>query len=216
MKLPKKYPQKLKSKQKGFTLIELAVVSLFLGQLAIFAITTFSTSAPDGTKAKTFYDVTFKIANQWGQIVQLCNISSDITAVAVGADSVATTTARKNVALITGSSNAGVVAAYSACYKNSGAKPIRGAVTGSPGVERIIGYTISGVSLVSNSGRNYIAFGIATVPENIVLALYNKYSSTSGANTATVVPATANTTDPLFRFSVASSGTRTITFVQPI
>lgn len=203
--------------QKGFTLIELAIVGIFLGLLAIFAISMFSNSATDSTKGKALYEAATKVADNWGILAQSCNVSSDITATAISADTV-TGTARKNFALLSGSTSAAspVVATYQACYNSSGVRPLNGATTGAAGAEKVNGFGVSAVANATVGGRNAVAVTYTNVPDNVVLFMYNTYSSASGASTATAAPATADTTDNQLRFTAPTGGLRDVTVIRPI
>lgn len=203
--------------QQGFTLIELAIVGIFLGLLAVFAISMFANSATDTTKGKSLYEAATKVSDNWGVLAQACGIPTDITSTVVSNDTVATTTARKNLAMLLGSTSASPVAAtaYQSCYNNSGIRPLNGTSTGAAGAEKVSGYNIS-VANTTVGGKNAVAITYAAVPENVVLSMYNSYSSVAGASTATTLPATADTTDSQIRFTVATSGARDVTIVRAL
>lgn len=201
-----------KSLQKGFTLIELAIVGLFLGLLAVFAITQFSGSATDNTRANGLFEATTKMGDNWALVAQQCGVSSDITATVVSAGTAATTQG-KNLSMLLG--NVGAVAAYQSCVASSGIRPLNGLSTGVQGSEAIQSYPVA-LGTATVNGRTAVTATYSGVPENIVLALYNKYSSVSGASTATALPATADTTDNQIRFTVATSGKRDLTIVRPL
>lgn len=201
-----------KSLNKGFTLIELAIVGLFLGLLAVFAITQFSGSATDSTRANGLYEATTKMADNWALVSQQCAIPSDITQTAVSAGTAATTQG-KNISMLLG--NVGAAAAYQTCVTASGIRPLNGMSTGVQGSETIQGYTVTAANATLNN-RNAVAITYTAVPENVILPLYNKYSSAAGAATATALPAAADTTDSEIRFTVATSGKRDLTIIRPL
>lgn len=197
-------PQKV---QKGFTLIELAIVGLFLGLLAIFAITQFSGSATDSVKANGLYDAANKIAENWSMISMQCGTTTDITASPV-ADS-ASPSAAKNLSVLLGTSAVG--SAYQGCYNQSGVKPLTGLAQGTAGAETIHGYA---VTVTKGSTDRSVKVTFAAVPDNVVLPLYNKYSSVAAAKNATDVPATADSTDPQVQFTALSGGVRSLTLLK--
>lgn len=203
--------------QQGFTLIELAIVGIFLGLLAVFAISMFANSATDTTKAKSLYEAATKIADNWGILASTCGQSNDIGSTLISNDTVATGTPARNLAMLLGSTSANPVAvtAYQSCYTNSGVRPLSGVSTGSAGAEKVQGYAIT-VANTTVNGRNAVAVSYAAVPDNVVLAMYNSYSSVSGANTATTLSATANTTDPQLQFGAPTSGARTVTVIRSL
>lgn len=197
-----------KASQKGFTLIELAIVGLFLGLLAIFAITQFSGSATTNTKANGLFEATTKIADNWALVAQSCGISTDITATDLTA--AATTgpvNAKDNLNMLLGSASAS--ATYSACVASSGIRPLNGLSTGGT-TPTIQGYAI-GVTNPGYSGRPTVAITYSGTPATLTLPLFNKYSSQTGASTATSVPSTPDTTDPVVQFNTTA---QTLTLVK--
>lgn len=208
--------------QQGFTLIELAIVGIFLGLLAVFAISMFASSATDTTKGKSIYEAVSKIGDNWGILAQSCGVSNDITSSLISNDAVATGTGRKNLSMLLGTAKPTVAtdpivtSAYVACYNNSGVKPLNGVSTGAAGAEKISGYSISGVANVTVAGKPAVAITLSAVPENIVLAMYNSYSSVAGANSASALPAAADTSDAQVRFTTATAGARDLTIVRPL
>lgn len=202
--------------QKGFTLIELAIVGLFLGILAVFAITAFSGSATDVTKANGLFEASQKIGDNWALVSQSCGVPADITATAVGGGT-ATTTAGKNLSMLVGT--AGSATSYATCVGNSGIRPLTGLTTGGENAEAIQSFTVTLSSTTTASGRPAMAVNLAGVPDSIVLPLYNKYSSVASAATvdaATFAGLAANSTDPTIRFGAATGGKRDLTIVRPL
>lgn len=199
--------------QKGFTLIELAIVGLFLGLLAVFAITAFSSSATDTTRANGLYEAASKLADNWALISQTCGTSSDVTGTALSSGT-ATTTAGKNLSLLVG--NVGASATYQSCVGSSGVRPLAGVTTGGQAAEAVQGYAVTLGNTTGATGRNAMTVTLTGVPENVILPLYTRYSSVAGASSATALPATADTTDPQIRFTVATAGKRDLTIVRAL
>jgi type II secretory pathway pseudopilin PulG len=206
--------------QKGFTLIELAIVGLFLGLLAIFAVSQFSGSATDTTKANGLFEASIKIADNWALVAQSCGISNDITLTNMVTGVTGTTlpaTAAANLDMILGVANAN--SAYTSCVNSSGIRPLTSVATGTAGAEVIQGYKVTAATnLTLFPGRNtmMLTFGSAAkyVPDTLVLPLYNKYSSATGASTASTVPATADTADSAIQFGATAA--RTLTLVKSL
>ena len=194
--------------QKGFTLIELAIVGIFLGLLAVFAISQFGGSATNTTRANAVNEAATKIADNWSIIAQQCNTSTDVTAISLTGGA---SPAANNLSMLVG--NTQPSATYQACYNQSGVRPLAGISTGAAGAEQVQGYTVS-VSNGTVGASNAMLVQLAGVPDSVTLALYNKLSSVAGANSATTVPAAADTTDPQIRFSTATAGLRTVTIVK--
>ena len=200
-----------KSLQKGFTLIELAIVGLFLGLLAIFAITQFSGSATNATKANGLYEASTKIADNWALVVQSCGITSDITALDLTTNAAGASAAAHNLDVLLG--NATAHTNLTSCVTSSGIRPLNGVATGGAGAQKVQGYGLTAANTTSG-GRNVVNLVFASVPETVILPLYNKYSSVSTAAAATALPAAADTSDPAVRFSTATAGARTMTLVK--
>ena len=212
MKLFRRNLKLAKKAQKGFTLIELAIVGLFLGLLAIFAISQFTGGATDTTRANGMAESSQKIADNWSIVAQQCQVSTDVTSLNLTTNA-ATGAAAGNLSMLLG--NTAPHSTYTSCFNQSGVKPLSNMAVGSAGNETIYSYAVT-LGNTSINGKNAMTVSYAGVPENIVLALYNRLSSDANASTATVVPATANTSDPALRFSAAVSGRRTVTLVRTL
>ena len=200
----------MKRTQSGFTLIELALVGLFLSLLTIFVISQFSESATDNVKGKGLFEAANKITENWALLSMQCGTPIDIGVSPIG--DATTPTAAENLTVILGGANP--IAAYTACYGRSGIKPLFGLAQGAAGGESINGYAVTAAMDGTNPRRLVISF--AGVPDNVLLPIYNRYSSVAGAAAATTVPAAADTTDPQIRFSVAASGVRTVSIVKAL
>lgn len=195
--------------QKGMTLIELAIVGLFLGLLALFGISQFSGSATDTTKAAGLYEASGKIADSWTLISQTCGTATDIATSPISA----TPTAAKNLSVILGTATPDT--AYTSCFNQSGVRPLAGLTTGAAGAEAVYGYAVTAENTAA--GAKKLAVSYAAVPDALVLALYNKYSSAAGAKAAAALPDAADTTDAQVRFAAkGTTGTRELTVVRPL
>lgn len=203
-----------RSAQRGFTLIELAIVGLFLGLLAIFAITQFSGSATDTTKANGLFEATTKIADNWSLIAQTCGISNDITAIDLTTGAASATAAANNLDVILGVT-VPAPGAMQTCFNSSGVRPLNGVSTGTAGVETVQGYAVTAGTLSAN-GRNAlkITYGNATkyLPDTLILPLFNKYSSVTNASSTTTLPAAADTSDKAIQFG--ASGARNLLLIK--
>lgn len=205
-----------KAAQKGFTLIELAIVGLFLGLLAVFAISQFSGSATDTTRANGLSEAAQKVSDNWALVAQTCGLSSDVTSIALSTNTSTTAAANAaaNLSVLVG--NTAPAAALTGCFNQSGVRPLGNLTTGAAGSEAIQGYGPVTLTSGTVNGRTAMLVNIPGVPETVVLSLYNKLSSVAGASTATTVPATADTTDPSIRFGTATGGKRTVTLVRSL
>jgi Tfp pilus assembly protein PilE len=198
-----------KAANKGFTLIELAIIGLFLGLLAVFAVSQFSSSAADTTRVTGLQEVAQKVADNWALLAQSCGVSSDVTALNLVTNN-ATGAAAGNLSLLLGNSTPH--ATYTNCFNQSGVRPMSNMAKGSAGSETIYDYPIT-LGSTTVGGRPAMLVNFANVPENVALIAYNRFSSASGAATATSLPA-SDTSDTSLRLSTASAGKRTVTFVR--
>jgi len=198
-----------KAANKGFTLIELAVIGLFLGLLAVFAVSQFSSSAADTTRVTGLLETAQKISDNWTLLAQSCGVSLDVTALNLVTNN-ATGAAAGNLSLLLGNSLPN--AAYTSCFNQSGIRPLANLARGSAGSETVYDYPVT-LGNTTVGGRPAMLVNFANVPENLALIAYNRFSSAAGAATATTLPA-SDTTDTSLRLSTASVGKRTVTFVR--
>lgn len=215
-KLQRKLKALRRSLSKGFTLIELAIVGLFLGLLAVFAIAQFGGNATDTTRANGMFEAASKLADNWSTLAQQCGTPSDVTATSLSAGT-ATTTAQKNLSLLLGNAAPATTPTdYTACYNNSGIRPLSGMATGAQGAEAVQGLTVTLTNVVVN-GRNAMGVQFANVPDNVVLPLINKYSSATGAATKNTIASTdTDSADNSIRYGTATGGKRTVTIIRPL
>lgn len=190
-------------KQSGFTLIELLVVIAIVGILVIISAPFFRGMTTDAA-ANQIASFAQGAANNFRLINTKCNTSNDTAASTI----VTTPSVANSLALVvTGSSF--VNSTYSGCYADSGVVPLHSKATGNS----TDGFKVGGYAVAwsGGSGSTPIAFVFTGVLTEVALVLYRQYSSASGAQTATAMPAVADTTDPMFRFTAPSGGLTTIT-----
>lgn len=202
-----------KYKQQGFTLVELAVVGIFLGLLAVFAISAFNGSATSSTRAKALAEASSKVSANWGLVIQYCRIPSDISATAVSSLSLGNVS-RANLSYLLGSDSS-LNTNYISCINQAGIRQLLGVSTGAAGSEKVQEYPIGSVATLNIAGRSYLAITYSNVPDNVVLSAYNQLSSASGASTATALPV-SDSADQQLRFSTVTAGVRSLTFINPI
>lgn len=196
-------------KSKGFTLIELAIVAVFLGLLAIFAVSQFSGSATDATRANAMKDAANKLAQSWSMATTACGISTSVGVSPLAA----TPSAANNLSVLLGTLP--VNPTYASCYGSAGVKPLAGLTQGVQGSETLFTYPVTLSSPAGTSPRS-LNVTFSNVPDSIAIQLYNKYSSAAGAAAATTMPAAADTTDPLLQFTALSGGVRNVTLQMSI
>ena len=172
--------------QKGFTLIELAIVAIFLGLLAIFAVTQFSGSATDSTKAQGLYDASDKLASNWSLVSMQCGTTTDVTSASSlgksAADNLSMLLGTKTISTNAASgTNINVTAAMVSCYTSSGIRALAGLAQGAAGSETVYGYSLA----LSAPTTTSMGVKFAAVPKNIADILTAKYSSNVSWNSTT-------------------------------
>lgn len=203
-----------KAMKKGFTLIELAIVGLFLGLLAVFAISAFSGAATDNTRAVSLFEASTKVADNWALLTQQCGTTRNISSLSLAnSAATATTTAGKNLSMLLG--NIGVDATYQTCYEAAGIRPLTGLASGAQGSEKISGYEMAVQTIGSD---RYLAVTYKAVPENVFAAAAMKYAGLSTVNSSTAdVDAIAAGGTVGFGYVKNGSGpNRDVTFVRPL
>ena len=188
-------------RQAGVTLIELIIVVLIVGFLAIVGARAFSSSGvSDTAKAQALFEGCTKISTN---IVLLAN--------AAGVSSVYTS----NVMPATGSNLLDVIAngsgsmatAYQSAWTEAGLTPLSDVLKGSGG-----SYTINGYAVTFGGGGTAPHTCAMSVPDAVVNALVDKYGSGTPPTSSTAT----DTTNGTIRYTASTSGNRTVTIVRPL
>lgn len=177
--------------QKGFTLIELAIVGLFLGLLAIFAITQFTGSVTNETRANAIIEASQKITDNWSLVAQTCGLSSAMNAATTGADLTLGNATASGTEVATGDNNLGwlvgaggtVHATYTACVASSGVKQMNGLTSGAVGSLKMNGYDLS---VAASSTSSALALSFGNVPTAVSTILTGKLGSMVSVTGTTV------------------------------
>lgn len=192
--------------QAGFTLIELVVVVSILGFLVAIVAPSLSNST-DGAKAQSLLRVSQKLADNWMLISSSCGTTGDVANSPVTGSSAANT-----LLLLLGGNGVGtgqysVPAAYTACYTSASILALADSAQYDTGTSawQVTGYV---PTLSWTSGVFKTAY--ASVPDSLALAVVKKY------NPGLAALAASDATHPVAQYSVAASGTRTLTILRPI
>lgn len=195
-------------KQSGFTMIELLVVIVILGALAIIA----SPMITEGQKTAdtiSYYDTATRMSTAWQFGTSKCQVSNRI-----GTSPVTTTASAANhlTLLVDGT---GVAATYSGCWNSAKVEPLnRSGVRGSAGAYTFNGATVTIANFVQGS-TNRVATTFSDVEDNSVLELVQKYGGQAGAKALTALPAAADITDKSIQFGAGDAdGARSLTIIK--
>ena len=196
-----------RSKQSGFTMVELLVVIVLLGVFAKMAVPIFA----DGQKmgdATSYYDVASRVSTAWQFGTSKCQVSNII-----GTSPVTTTkTEAAHMTLLV--EGTGAADAYKGCWASAKVEPLnRSGVRGGTGAYLYNGSTITIASNAVAPAR--VAVSFTGVDESVVLDLVQKYSGNTTAATLETLPTAADTTDTSVQYSGGTAGSpRTLTIIK--
>lgn len=191
--------------QRGLTLIELSIIGLFLGILAIFTIIQFSGSASDSTKSSALYEISSNLADNWALLNMTCNTTLDASANPIAGGTASNV---RSLGLLLGALSP--ASAYQSCYSASGVKGLAGLAQG----DVTNGFSAQGYALGIAVTGKVMTVTFTGVPDNLILPLYNKYSSVAGAKSAGSLPATADVSDAAIQFTAVSGGVRDLKILR--
>ncbi|MCD5327916.1 type II secretion system protein [Chromobacterium piscinae] len=193
-------------KNTGFTLIEVLVVIAIIGFLImIVAPRVFGTS--DSAKAMNYFTAADRLTTNWRTANESCGTSKII-----GTSPITTTvtTAAHLQFLVDGT---GLNPQYQACYNSSNIQPARTQIQGDASNGYTVGESVISIQSVTINGQPRVQTSFTNVADQLVLQLFQKYSSVAGARTATALPA-SDASDPQIQFSAATNGSRTLTIIR--
>ncbi|MFY7950254.1 MAG: hypothetical protein ACOVRP_13660 [Gemmatimonas sp.] len=206
MQLNRSLKRVLAKAQKGFTLIELAIVGLFLGILAIYAVSQFTGGGADKAKANSLYEAATKMTDNWSLIAMECGISKS-----VGGTTGSGKTNKANLSYLLGTSGTAPTGTNATCLSQSGARPLSGVSAGAAGSETVQGFAVS-IADIGSASSGVVGISYAVVTPSVFQAAYDRFGP--GGTPAASLTASASTP---FAWSAAdASGNRTITFVRPL
>lgn len=198
--------------QVGFTLVELAIVGLFLGLLSVFAISQFNRGVTSRINSEVYLDVANKVGTAWAALYSACSISPDISSIdlTTGMSTDPLLNAKNNLKVLFGL--ASISPQYSVCYSASGIRPLQGsgfiAVGTDPGFENSVV-----TATYSDNSLRLLNINFSSVNDQASLFLLNKLDNYAG----TSLPTNPVDTNRIhFDNSVLPSGGYSVTIKVPI
>ncbi|MEM8515413.1 prepilin-type N-terminal cleavage/methylation domain-containing protein [Massilia sp. MP_M2] len=192
---------KMQSKrQAGMTLIELIIVVVVIGVLAIVGARAFSSSGvTDNAKANAIFEGTKKLSTNLVMLAQFAGVSSDFaaTSLPVSGSSVMDV-------LVQGSGK--LKPEYASAWTQSGIMALSDVAQGSG-----VSYTIAGYDVkVAGGGTGPHTFTLS-VPEAVANSMVVKYGSGN-----VPIATAADSTAPVIRYKAVANGMREVTIVRPL
>jgi len=184
--------------QAGFTLVELIVVVIILAIL-IAAFVSNIKDAFTPSKSTSLLRSADQIFTALNLAARSCGISTAVTGNALPAPS-----KTLSDVIFGGASN--VAPAYTVCYNNSQAKALTEVAqpTATAGVYSALGFNIS----LAGGGASPTAITFAAVPDEIVLAMAQKYQPTLTALAA------SDTASPVVQYGASAGNLRSVTVLK--
>lgn len=191
--------------QKGFTLIELAIVVVVLGALFAIVAQQFNGGFTSASKANAVIEGAGKMASSWETINQSCGTSLDPASTTLLATANVTNTLdllRSGTTSLLNTSPS-----MSGCYTSSGAKPLARTVTKNGSAYSIASATLDGTAPMAFAS-SVLSIKFTAVPANIATPIYQKLvdqsASTPSAVSNSVITFAANGTsnwDVTFKYN---------------
>lgn len=185
--------------QRGFTLIELAVVVAILGVLIVMLAPSVLGSKSSAT-ANLLTKSAQSIADNWILVAQSCGTTTDAAASPV-------ILSGKSMGDVIFGGSANVDTNYTSCY--SQARVLAMSDVGQP---KSGGWTVSNFTVTfSGGGTAPLQTTYANVPDDIVLIMAQKYTPSLAA-----LVATGDSTSSVIRYGAPTNGARDVTVLRTV
>ena len=194
--------------QRGFTLLEVAIVVLMIGIIAAI-ITPKLLSSTDNAKALAYVTNAQTMAENWRMLNESCGTSNLIES-----STITTNPGPAGAVQLIVDGTGLDTTDYQVCFNNANVRSLHDSIQGSPSAGYTMNNSLITLSDATINGIPMVGVQYNNVTDNIVLIDYQKLSSVSGAAQATSLPSSADSTDPKIQFSSDNGGTRTMTLFE--
>lgn len=186
-----------KSKGAGYTLIELIVVVVIIGTLALIVVRQLGNTSVS-TKAAVLFESSNKIRDYWNVLALTAGTSN-----AVATNTLADVGATALDVIFIGRSRVATDAKKK--WDQSGVVPLTDLVQIEAGIYKVASYPVS----FAGGGSQPLFVSFDDVSDEIILHLVQKY----GAN-VTILAAAGDTTNGVIQYGAQGAGTRQLTILK--
>jgi prepilin-type N-terminal cleavage/methylation domain-containing protein len=210
----------LSAKQQGFTFIEMVIVVIMIGIMAIIMIMFIGGGMSAAARSEAMFDTAGKFASSWAMLCKEAGTKNSLGATA------APGTGNTSILIASGSSASNILrfgrtevaASFQSAYDRSGIVPMPDIMTGDKtwGGQQMFGYTVYVIGNGSNGAvGNMIGpfvLYFKAVPDDVVLQLVQKYGSGAAA-----LAAGGDASNAVIEYGVAdASGRRDVSIIKYI
>lgn len=181
---------------KGFTLIELVIVVVVVGFLALIMTKQFGQNVNRGASAQALYNAARKLGDNWMAITTSAGVPTTVASTSLAGSGY-------NALDILIGGKTYMATAQQFHWDKAGIRAMTDLAKGASGSYTIGGYTVA----LSGGGTSPMSIAFTAVPDEIVLQLVRKYGS--GVTTL----ATSDALDPSIQYGTATGGNRTLTIL---
>jgi prepilin-type N-terminal cleavage/methylation domain-containing protein len=184
-------------RQQGYTLVELVIVVVIVGFLALITTKQFGSNTSYSSRAAIYYSAAQKLAHNWEALNMVAG-----TGVATASNVLPGTGSTAVDVLFNGKSS--MASAYQPYWDRAGIRPLGDMATGGSGT-----YYINGSQVDFNATSSNTVVRFFAVPDEIVTQLVNKY----GAG-VTPLTSTVNLSNSVVQYGASNGdGTRILRLV---
>ncbi|MQA40768.1 prepilin-type N-terminal cleavage/methylation domain-containing protein [Rugamonas aquatica] len=192
-------------RQSGVTLIELIIVVVVVGLLAIVGAKSFSNAGiTDSAKAQAMYEAASKLSQNAVLLAQAAGTSSDATASTLPAGGAGATTL---LDVLTGGPTK-VSTSYPNAWAQAGITPLSDVAQGEGANYKISNFAVT----MAGGGAQPHSFKFDNVPDSVVAALVVKF----GSGTTPANAAATDTTNGVVQYGASAGGLRSVTIFRQL